>query len=231
MQAKSTTTGLLLNLSVGVAPWATVLVGYGIIRIFPRTAPFLLMGSLAQLGWQAVTTLAVLPFEILAVRSLATPHSTPIISPISNLRLLLTSDERTHPFKCLYTPSRFLASFLPTLIAPFSAVFLLPQCLKLGEQQGLIAFLVSQVILAAGLRTPLAVLAARLNAQRSGGTGAAIVHQKGEDGAAIEGVIQTRANPYRNLYDCVNTIIEEEGWGALWRGWPLEVLLALRNYS
>ena len=183
------------------------------------------------MGWQAVTTLSVLPFEILATRALATPHSIPIISPISNLRLLLTADERSHPFKCLYTPSRFLASFLPTLIAPLSTAFLLPQCLKLGEQQGLIAFLISQILLAAGLRTPMAILAARMNAQRSGGTGAAIEHHKGDEAANVEGVIQTRPTPYRNLIDCANRIIEEEGWLALWRGWPLEVLLALRNYS
>jgi hypothetical protein len=223
-------TGLLLNLSVGIAPWSTVLVGYGILRVFPRAAPYLLTGALAQFGWQAATTLAVLPFEILAVRSLATPHTTPLISPISNLRLLLTADERASPLR-LWTPSRIIASFIPTILAPLSTALILPQCLKLGERDGLLAFLATQILIAVGIRTPFAVLAARLNAQRYGGTGAAIVHQKGEASAEIEGVVQIRPTPYRNLIDCARTIIREEGWWALWRGWPLELVLAFRNYS
>merc|ERR1711939_1176487 len=198
--------GLFLNLSVGIAPWITVLGGYGILRLFPKAAPVLLSGALAQLGWQVLTTLVTLPFEILSVRALVTPHAIPLVSPFSNLRLLLTADERSHPFRCLYTPSRFLASFLPTLLAP-------------------------QLVLAIGVRTPLAVIAARLHAQRQGGTGAAIVHQKGEESATTDGVVQTRPTPYANLLDCARTIVREEGWSALWRGWPLEAILALRNYS
>jgi hypothetical protein len=206
-----------------------VLIGYGVLRVAPKAAPYLVIGAAAQLGWQVLTTLITLPFEILAVRTLATPHSTPVISPMSNLRLLLTADERSHPFRCLWTPSRIIASFLPTLIAPLSAALILPQALKLGEQQGLLVFLLSQLLLAVGMRTPLAVLAARLNAQRTGGTGAAIVHEKGQENAAVEGIIQIRPTPYRNLWDCAQTIIAEEGWYALWRGWPLELLLALRS--
>ena len=173
-----------------------------------------------------MTTLVTLPFEILAVRTLATPHLLPITTPISNLRLLLTSDERSHPFRSLWTPSRFIASFIP----PLSAVFLLPQFLRFGEQNGLIAYLVSQIAIAGLIRTPLAVLAARLNAQRSGGTGAAIVHQKGEESAEVEGVVQVRPTPYRNILDAAQTMVAEEGWYSLWRGWPLEVLLAIRNH-
>lgn len=188
-------------------------------------------GAIAQLGWQALTTLVTLPFEILSVRALATPHAIPVISPVSNLRLLLTADERSHPFRCLYTPSRFLASFLPTLIAPLSALFILPQCLKLGDRDGLLAFLAAQIALAIGVRTPLAVIAARLHAQRHGGTGAAIVHKKGEESATTDGVVHIRPTPYSNIFDCARTIVREEGWMALWRGWPLEAILALRNYS
>lgn len=221
--------GLLPSLSVGIAPWATVLIGYGVLRTLPRAAPYLVVGSIAQFGWQALTTLITLPFEIIAIRTLAVPHSTPIISPLSNLRLLLTADERSHPFKCLWTPSRILASFLPTILAPLSAALILPQAMKLGEQQGLLIYLISQLILAIGIRTPLAVLAARLNAQRTGGTGAAIVHEKGEEKAEVEGIVQVRPTPYKNLWDCAKTIVAEEGWYALWRGWPLEFLLALRS--
>lgn len=219
-----------MNLSVGIAPWATVLVGYGVLRSFPRAAPYVLVGTTAQLGWQVLTTLVTLPFEILAVRTLATPHLLSMMAPISNLRLLLTADERSHPLRSLYTPSRFVASFIPTILSPLSAVFLLPQFLKLGEQNGLIAYLVSQIAIAGLIRTPLAVLAARLNAQRLGGTGAAIVHQKGEESAELEGVIQIRPTPYRNIIDAARTMIAEEGWYSLWRGWPLEVLLAIRNH-
>lgn len=215
---------------MGIAPWATILVGYGVLRAFPKTAPYVLVGTAAQLGWQVVTTLVTLPFEILAVRTLATPHLLPITTPMSNLRLLLTSDERSHPFRSLWTPSRFIASFIPTVLSPLSAVFLLPQFLKLGEQNGLIAYLVSQIAIAGLIRTPLAVLAARLNAQRSGGTGAAIVHQKGEESAEVEGVVQVRPTPYRNILDAAKTMVAEEGWYSLWRGWPLEVLLAIRNH-
>lgn len=164
------------------------------------------------------------------MRTLAVPHSTPIVSPLSNLRLLLTADERAHPFRSLWTPSRIIASFLPTLIAPLSATFLLPTALSyFGEERGLLVYLASQLLLAVGVRTPLAVLACRLNAQRTGGTGAAIVHEKGAETAAVEGVVQIRPTPYRNLLDCAQTIIAEEGWYALWRGWPLELLLALRT--
>lgn len=225
----SVVSGIFVNLSVGIAPWATVLIGYGLLRTLPKAAPYLVVGAAAQFGWQVLTTLITLPFEILAIRTLAVPHSTPIISPLSNLRLLLTADERSHPFRSLWTPSRILASFLPTIIGPLSAALILPQAMKLGEQQGLLVYLISQLILAVGLRTPLAVLAARLNAQRTGGTGAAIVHQKGEENAAVEGIIQVRPTPYRNLWDCAKTIVAEEGWYALWRGWPLELLLALRS--
>lgn len=223
--------GILPNLSVGIAPWGTVLIGYGLLRALPRAAPYLVAGTIAQFSWQALTTLITLPFEILAVRTLAVPHSTPIISPMSNLRLLLTADERSHPL-CLWTPSRILASFIPTILAPLSAAFILPLAMKLSggnENQGLLLYLISQLILAVGVRTPLAVLAARLNAQRTGGTGAAIVHEKGEEKAEVEGIIQIRPTPYKNLWDCAKTIVAEEGWYALWRGWPLELLLALRS--
>ena len=224
-------TGLLLNLSVGVAPWLTVVGGYAILRVFPKSAPYLLIGGLAQLGWQAVTTLITLPFEILAVRALSTPHTIPIVSPADNLRILFTAEERSHPLRAIYTPSRFLASFLPTLIAPLSAAYLLPQLLKLGQTEGLMAFLASQIVLAVGLRTPLAVLAARLNAQRLGGTVAAIEHRKGDEAPGLEGIIQIRPTPYKNIIDAAQTIVREEGWTALWRGWPLEAVLALRNYA
>ena len=221
----------MTNLSVGIAPWATVLVGYGVLRVFPRAAPTLLIGPTAQLGWQVLTTLATLPFEIFSVRVLASPHLVRITSPMSNLRLLLTADERSHPLSTLYTPSRFLASFLPTIIAPLSTLFLLPTLLdRLGEQNGLIAYLISQVAIAGLIRTPLAVLAARLNAQRTGGTGGAIVHEKGEETASPEGVVQVRSKPYRNIWDAAKTIMAEEGWYSLWRGWPLEVALAIRNH-
>jgi len=222
--------GLLVHLSTGVAPWATVLAGYGVLRLFPKAAPYVLVGTVAQMGWQVLTTLVTLPLEILAVRTLSTPHLFSITTPRTTLRLLLTADERSHPLRSLYTPSRFIASFIPTILSPLSAIFLLPQFLKLGEQNGLIAYLVSQIAIAGLIRTPLAVLAARLNAQRTGGTGAAIVHEKGQESAELEGVVQVRPTPYRNILDAVRTMVAEEGWYSLWRGWPLEVLLAIRNH-
>ena len=224
------TAGLLVHLSTGVAPWATVLAGYGVLRLFPKAAPYVLVGTVAQMGWQVLTTLVTLPLEILAVRTLSTPHLFSITTPRTTLRLLLTADERSHPLRSLYTPSRFIASFIPTILSPLSAIFLLPQFLKLGEQNGLIAYLVSQIAIAGLIRTPLAVLAARLNAQRAGGTGAAIVHEKGQESAELEGVVQVRPTPYRNILDAVRTMVAEEGWYSLWRGWPLEVLLAIRNH-
>ncbi|KAJ7463157.1 hypothetical protein FB451DRAFT_1403800 [Mycena latifolia] len=191
--------------------------GYIQLLAHPGIADWLLSFALST-----VPALLLVPVEIIIYRAITTPHKLATFDAGAALGVLLSPSERAQPLRLYLAPGVALASVLEALIRytlsllHYLFVPRLPPAATLGG--GL-----PVVMLAAALMTPLEVMGGRLKLQRRrpeppGDT-------KVERLAVMN--FRTEKEPYTGLFDCGRKMVQEEGWGALTRGWCLNVLLLL----
>ncbi|KAK1231024.1 hypothetical protein PQX77_005864 [Marasmius sp. AFHP31] len=180
-----------------------------------------------------------MPLEIIAHRAITTPYKLPWLSPSKSLGILLSPSERRSPWRLYLLPgylaSRAIMAAYWLGIEPLRVV-LVPGNPLDPDHTGKELF---QYLLFAGVfalvQTPLQVAIVRLSLQRyhdtepRGGddrSGRGRVSKEREAGIqrySNEDVItlkDTNRFPYTGLFDCVNKIINEEGWKTLMKsGW------------
>lgn len=189
--------------------------------------------------------LVTYPFRVLVIRSIAQPSSNLYLSPRRAFVGLMNESERRDVLKLYFLPGLTLSFFLQD-IGQF--IVLLMQYVvsvyasavrssPLNSSWGLVARFVWQVTVSI-LLCPLEVISVRLALQRYG------IFSTGSPEATIqsppaaheetdligvryesdsENVIiprtATNREPYTGFFDCAKSIIREEGWSTLWRGW------------
>ncbi|KAI6157751.1 mitochondrial carrier [Pisolithus tinctorius] len=210
------------------------------IRHRPYTAPS--AGILGTLFYSIFAMLLSLPQTVITDRAITTPHKLPWFNAAYSCRILLTPTERRRPWIIYLTPGLLAAQ-----VAHISYVILILRSIRhlilpeLAAQAGwhdvsllrLSLFFVLALASTAVL-TPLEVISIRLAIQRNHAS--AEYNSVSQEGSDTEGVteyaganedvigLRTDRAPYTGLIDCAKTIVEEEGWVALYRAWWLTML-------
>ncbi|KAJ7680385.1 hypothetical protein DFH06DRAFT_1265406 [Mycena polygramma] len=200
-------------------------------------------GVLGTLLYSLLMMLLSLPSAIITYRAITTPHKLPYLHPMKALRVLLTPTERRRPWIIYLTPGLLLAqcshvAYVTLILAPLHRL-LVPMSegpvpypeispIKLTVYFGV-------VLISTGILTPLEVISTRLAIQRNQGSAEynsvsqeveGDAEEVAEYAGAEEDVIglRTEAEPYTGLVDCAKTIINEEGFRALFRAWWITLL-------
>ncbi|KAJ7770182.1 hypothetical protein DFH07DRAFT_735542 [Mycena maculata] len=244
--------GLFKGLSTAVPTFLTALVVSLALLTFldaPRhrhgayRAP--VAGVLGTLLYSVGMMVLSLPSAIITCKSITTPHKLPYLNPIKSLRVLLTPTEMRRPWILYLTPGLLFAeclhvAYITLILGPLHRL-LVPMTagpgglaypeitpVKLG-----VYFAV--VIVSTGVLTPLEVIATRLAIQRNHAAAEYNSVSQEVDGeaeevpefaGAEEDVIGLRneAEPYLGLVHCAKTIVNEEGFRALYRAWWVTLL-------
>ncbi|KAG8712106.1 hypothetical protein FRC09_017108 [Ceratobasidium sp. 395] len=192
-----------------------------------------------------------IPYEILFNRAVCTPHRLPWFRPMEALRIILTPFERRKPWVLYLTPGLLAARMLILVwvvaVARVVRSMLLPSLANglgsaadLDDQNrmtkrlnmtNLTIFILFSASSTAVL-CPLEVLATRLSVQRN--------HPRTDADCAIDGMadpaaeyigeeedviaLRSEEDPYLGLADCARRMIDEEGFGSLFRAWWLTML-------
>ncbi|KAG2072074.1 hypothetical protein BDR04DRAFT_1230764 [Suillus decipiens] len=192
----------------------------------------------------SVFDILLLPRVVIQNRAITTPYKLPYLNPIYSLRVLLTPTERRRPLTLYLTPGLLIAGVAQVAIAFLSRWIrlLLLQALAKPSITGrelissvkLVIVFVVIALLKTIIITPLEVIFLRLSIQRNHAAPEfnSISQEEGDNEEAMEyagaeeDVINLRIDrePYVGLIDCGKRIIEEEGWGALYRVWWLTTL-------
>ncbi|KAJ7462367.1 mitochondrial carrier domain-containing protein [Mycena galericulata] len=202
-------------------------------------------GVLGTLFYSVGMMILSLPSAIITYRSITTPHKLPYLRPIKALRVLLTPTEMRRPWILYLTPGLLLAEWLHvayvTLILGPLHRLLVPMTAGPG---GLaypditpvkLAVYFAVVLFSTGILAPLEVIATRLAIQRNHAAAEYNSVSQEVDGeaeevpefaGAEEDVIGLRneAEPYLGLVHCAKTIVNEEGFRALYRAWWVTLL-------
>ncbi|KAI0086293.1 mitochondrial carrier [Irpex rosettiformis] len=213
-------------------------------------------GWLNRLAYLAISLLLGVPAAVLSYRSVAvtTPYRLSFFRPIRAFRVLLTRTERRRPWMIYATPGLFAALLFRmayiTLFLDWLKALLVPGSTgaKFGNIQiiyinsGTVRPMVAVLLFSTIIVCPLEVVAVKLAIQRNHAApeynSISQEPEIEEDSAASgeyieysdEDVIHLRHDsgyPYLGLNDCVNRVIREEGWGALFRGWWCTALTLL----
>ena len=155
-------------------------------------------------------------------------------SPLANIQRLFTPAERNQPLRHLYTPARILAQVIPAFVSGIVTLAITKAALSYPVEQRWVVKLVGQIAASLLVAVPFDVLALRLNAQRRDETSTSIPDKANE--ADAETSVSVRKESYAGLWETLQTIVREEGWSALWRGWPADILMIVvsnwvGNYS
>ncbi|KAJ7759424.1 hypothetical protein DFH07DRAFT_958028 [Mycena maculata] len=146
--------------------------------------------------------------------AITTPHALSAFIPCMALCTLLSPAERATPWH-LYQAPGVTSAAVPTLTLPCP---LAPAVLMLTLPHPL----------AAALVTTLNILTTRLALQRQG-PDKDIYSNKGTAEDTADAVLAVRSHvPYTSLANCARKIVREEGMGALFRAWEVEVLKFVR---
>ncbi|KAJ6593960.1 hypothetical protein B0H19DRAFT_43111 [Mycena capillaripes] len=201
-------------------------------------------GILGTLFYSLFMMLLSLPSAIITYRAITTPHRLAYLQPIKALRVLLTPTERRRPWIIYLTPGLLFTqclhvAYVTLILSPLHRL-LVPMSMGPGVAYPEISpvkltIYFAVVIVSTGLLTPLEVISTRLAIQRNQGSAEYnSVTQEVEGDAeevpeyagAEEDVIglRTEAEPYTGLVDCAKTIINEEGFRALYRAWWITLL-------
>lgn len=188
-----------------------------------------------------------LPAIIITYRSITTPYRLPYFNAFHSLRVLLTPTELRKPWILYLTPGLLAAELLHIcyVVIALRALrhLLLPSLSQRDDSQphdlsarSLIVYLATSLFSTAIL-CPLEVISTRLAVQRNHESAEFNSVAQEEVGDAedlpeyspAEDVIGLRndKDPYLGLVDCAKRIIDEEGWGALYRGWWLTMLFGV----
>jgi len=203
-------------------------------------------GILGTFIYSILMMLISLPSAIITYRAVTTPHKLPYFGLMKSLRVLLTPTERRRPWIIYMTPG-LLASqclhvaYVTLVLAPLHRL-LVPisesgaggvAFPELSPVRLSIYFMV--VIVSAAVLTPLEVMSTRLAIQRNqasaeynsvsqevDGDAEEVAEYAGADEDVIG--LRTEAEPYMGIVDCAKTIINEEGFRALYRAWWITLL-------
>ncbi|KAG8714778.1 hypothetical protein FRC08_011456 [Ceratobasidium sp. 394] len=192
-----------------------------------------------------------IPYEILFNRAVCTPHRLPWFRPMEALRIILTPFERRKPWVLYLTPGLLAARMLILIwvvaVARVVRAMLLPSLAnglssahdtddqnhmtKRLNMTNLTIFMLFSASSTAIL-CPLEVLATRLSVQRN--------HPRTDADCAIDGMadpaadyigeeedviaLRSEEDPYLGLADCARRMIDEEGFGSLFRAWWLTMI-------
>ncbi|KAJ7497353.1 mitochondrial carrier domain-containing protein [Mycena latifolia] len=186
-----------------------------------------------------------LPTAIITYRSITTPLKLPYFKPIKSLRVLLTPTEMRRPWILYMTPGLLPAEclhigYVTLILGPLHRLLV-----PLMAEGPAVAFpeispvklsvYFAVVLVSTGILAPLEVIATRLAIQRNHSSAeynSVTQEVEGEPeevpefAGAEEDVIGLRneAEPYLGLVDCAKTIINEEGFRALYRAWWITLL-------
>jgi hypothetical protein len=202
-------------------------------------------GPLGMLGYSIFAMLLSLPSKIITYRAITTPHKLPYFKPIYSLRVLLTPTERRRPWIIYLTPGLLTTQVLHIayVVLALRSIrhLLLPSLSQPGapkrEDISTVALSIYFVIalLSTVILTPLEVIATRLAIQRNHAApefNSVVQEEEGdteelaEYSGAEEDVIGLRSekDPYLGMIDCAKSIMQEEGYKALYRAWWLTLL-------
>lgn len=197
-------------------------------------------GILGTLFYSIFAMLLSLPQTIITDRAITTPHKLPWFNAVHSCRILLTPTERRRPWIIYLTPGLLAAQ-----VAHISYVVLILRSIRRLILPELatgwhdispirLSFFFVLALASTAVLTPLEVISIRLAIQRNYASAEYnSVSQEGGDAedveeyaGANEDVIGLRSDrpPYTGLIDCAKTIVEEEGWTALYRAWWLTML-------
>ncbi|KAJ7084442.1 mitochondrial carrier domain-containing protein [Mycena belliarum] len=201
-------------------------------------------GVLGTLVYSVGMMMLSLPSAIITW-SITTPLRLPYFKPIKSLRVLLTPTEMLRPWILYMTPGLLLAeclhvAYVTLILGPLHRL-LVPMkpdnptvaYPEISPVKLSIYFLV--VLVSTAILTPLEVIATRLAIQRNHASAEynsvtqevdGEAEDVGEFAGAEEDVIGLRneSEPYLGLVDCAKTIINEEGFRALYRAWWITLL-------
>lgn len=183
-------------------------------------APYFRFRSAQALAIQTVSGIAAQAQEAPS----ASPSSVFFASPAENLKGLLTPEEWENPTRLLWTPLRVPEIILPMLFSPITTQPH-PQLFGQADQDAFFRFQATHILIGVGVRTPLAILAARLFAwQISRSSISRSSRANAGDTVEDDATVGAAAVPYRSAWKCAVVIVLEEVWSALWRGWLFEAV-------
>ncbi|KAF7317105.1 hypothetical protein HMN09_00445200 [Mycena chlorophos] len=191
--------------------------------------------------------------HVVRVRAIVTRYRLRTLNLGTALRVLLSSAERRNPLRLYQLPGVVFATLLSSIIlttTSLGCLIFFPASTRPAPGQTPIVYPLGIVAVLTVLLTPLEVMRVRLSLQRAGETPAtqqretAAVPEPVESKSETEEspllahnveqeVIQagTEQPPYTSLRDCARKILEEEGGGALYRGWWITALILFPMFS
>ncbi|KAK7057138.1 hypothetical protein R3P38DRAFT_3544426 [Favolaschia claudopus] len=199
-------------------------------------------GLLGTFLYSILMMLISLPSAILTCNAVTTPHKLPYFGLMKSLRVLLTPTERRRPWVIYLTPGLLASQCLHVayvtlilaplhrLLVPMSESGMFPELSPVK-----LSIYLAVVIVSAAILTPLEVVSTRLAIQRNQASPEynsvsqeveGDAEEVAEYAGAEEDVIglRTEAEPYTGLIDCAKTIVNEEGFRALYRAWWVTLL-------
>nr|GAT45257.1 predicted protein [Mycena chlorophos] len=186
----------------------------------PPTAAWL--STLISYALSVIPPLLFIPLEIFTNRAITTPHVLPAFSPSTALQTLLSPIEQAWPLRLYAAPGVAVATLLPALIVPSYNLLWHLIAPRLPSLFYTIPIGVHFVISGTIFLTPLHVMRTKLTLQRQGEA-----EPLPADGALPGDEViafRTEEAPYTGLVDCGRSVLREEGWKVLFRGWWITAL-------
>ncbi|KAK0223289.1 hypothetical protein IW262DRAFT_1295108 [Armillaria fumosa] len=178
---------------------------------------------------------------VLVYRSIAATRQLDLSKPKEYLHYLLSDHERENPWAIYQIPG-LLPALVITVFINIKVIrplhYLIfpvdhPEDMSVTETCLGLACILLVTALGTAVLTPLEVITTRLALQRNHGPGHVPLEEDTAGSAKVsepspsdEIVIRLRDEdkPYPNLLDCATTIVQEEGWRVLYRGWFITFL-------
>ncbi|KAK0485273.1 hypothetical protein IW261DRAFT_1591451 [Armillaria novae-zelandiae] len=222
------------GLCYGIAP---TLLSVALARLWPYRLPpkFYISPSPSTIGYSLVSalfgTLYYVFVLVLVYRSIAATRRLDLFKPKEYLHRLLSDHERENPWAIYQIPGLLPALVINVfinikLIRPLHYLIFPvdhPEDMSVAETCLGLACILLVTALGTAVFTPLEVITTRLALQRNHGPRPAPLeeggHKVSESSPSGDVVIRLHDKPYLNLLDCAKTIIQEEGWPVLYRGW------------
>lgn len=189
--------------------------------------------TMFALDLQLLKMFTDIPGKVIIYRCMTTPQMLSMFRPLEALRTLFTPAERRRPWLLYKTPGLIAVGSLRVLLNVLGSYdtpsFLVDYVnLRTGHHRAAnYGLMLGRDILALAIWCPLEVTETRLAIQRNKTSQG---HSSEVSGASHEkkAVIRLRDEaPYAGLVDCTRRIVVEEGWGTLYRTWPMMIFNAL----
>ncbi|PBL03548.1 hypothetical protein ARMGADRAFT_1056679 [Armillaria gallica] len=176
---------------------------------------------------------------VLVYRSIAATRKLDLFEPTESLHYLLSDHEREKPWAIYQIPGLLPALVINVfiniaIIRPLHYLIFPvnhPEDISVTETCLRLACILLVTALGTAVLTPLEVITTRLALQRNHGSrdvsledtgGAKVLEPSASDDVVVR--LRNEDEPYPNLLDCAKTIVQEEGWRVLYRGWFITFL-------